>query len=411
MRMTHQARKWCCFGLVVMVVALGCWGGVECLSSRLIPSVDKLIATLEDPLSTPSQRYYACKWLQHKSPERAAHAVPALAACVAGNAVDRTIPGTGGVSINDARAIAAETLGMLGQHAGPAVPVLLAHLDDGCSTVRYDIAWALGQIGDTSTVDTLLQRLLVEEDPDVAGVVRDSIIQLGGDPVAWLMDRLASPDPWTRRAALQAYGQARGRYQLAKLATFLEDESPMVRAEAATIIGRSHARSMTATLARRLVTEPDHAVRAAIREAIIAVYAWPEHPDSSTALHWAAGDGGLEVVRLLLQAGADVRALNAHKETPLHWAGSASVARVLVAHGASVAARDAYQRTPLHTAARAGRVDVVQLLLSSGARRDARNAKGRTARDDAELAWRKAPPGAPGDYETVIGMLGGPTGE
>ena len=78
--------------------------------------------------------------------------------------------------------------------------------------------------------------------------------------------------------------------------------------------------------------------------------------DYSTPLHCAVWKGNLEVVRALLDAGADVNALNQNDHwgnTPLHAAAHANhtaIAQLLIQRGASLEARDANGRTPLdHT--------------------------------------------------------------
>ena len=78
--------------------------------------------------------------------------------------------------------------------------------------------------------------------------------------------------------------------------------------------------------------------------------------DYSTPLHCAVWKGHLEVVRTLLDAGADVNALNQNDHsgnTPLHAAAHANhiaIAQLLIQRGANVDARDVNVRTPLdHT--------------------------------------------------------------
>ena len=78
--------------------------------------------------------------------------------------------------------------------------------------------------------------------------------------------------------------------------------------------------------------------------------------DGSTALHCATWKGHQAVVKLLLEAGADVNAHNQNDHwgtTPLHaaaHANQAAIARILIENGANVNARDQEARTPLdHT--------------------------------------------------------------
>jgi ankyrin repeat protein len=79
--------------------------------------------------------------------------------------------------------------------------------------------------------------------------------------------------------------------------------------------------------------------------------------DASTPLHYAVWKGHLDLVELLLAAGADVNAQNQNDHwgtTPLHAAAHANqkaIAALLLAHGADLEARDGNGKTPLdHTA-------------------------------------------------------------
>ena len=99
-----------------------------------------------------------------------------------------------------------------------------------------------------------------------------------------------------------------------------------------------------------------------------------------TALHLAAAGYRVEIVRLLLAAGADPNATTNHRHSgPLHYAadgyiiGAAWDAKrqvetieCLLAAGADVNAQDKNGATPLHRAVRTRCADAVQVLMERG---------------------------------------------
>jgi uncharacterized protein len=131
------------------------------------------------------------------------------------------------------------------------------------------------------------------------------------------------------------------------------------------------------------------------REAVKALVA--EHadvnasePDGTTALHWAAHWNDLEMVSLLLDAGANPIALNRYGVTPL--AEAASNARGAVVEKLLKAGADANTQitsageTALMRAARVGNLEAVKVLLDHGADPNVKeNFRGQTA-----LMWAAA---------------------
>jgi ankyrin repeat protein len=107
-----------------------------------------------------------------------------------------------------------------------------------------------------------------------------------------------------------------------------------------------------------------------------------------TALHRAAREGRLDVMRALLELGADVedRSCAAPRVQPLHEAvrsgGEAAVALLLAADANPNARRDG-GFTPLHDAVSGGQASVVRMLVARGADPRAEDANGRTAVDVA----------------------------
>ncbi|MGQ0767046.1 MAG: ankyrin repeat domain-containing protein [Gemmatimonadota bacterium] len=89
---------------------------------------------------------------------------------------------------------------------------------------------------------------------------------------------------------------------------------------------------------------------------------------SHTPLHIAGRSGSGEVVRLLLDGGADVNALTAGGASALHLAalaGSVPAVTVLLERGAVVNVREsAWRQTPLMFAASANQTEVVKVLLA-----------------------------------------------
>ena len=105
-------------------------------------------------------------------------------------------------------------------------------------------------------------------------------------------------------------------------------------------------------------------------------------PSATQALIHAAGTGKAETVRLLLQAGANVNALRLgyDNETSLHRAlrrpENEEVVKMLIESGADVEAQDSMGETALAKAVWTGRVAESWLLLKRGADPNAVEAKG-----------------------------------
>ncbi|MFI7337691.1 ankyrin repeat domain-containing protein [Streptomyces sp. NPDC050085] len=100
-----------------------------------------------------------------------------------------------------------------------------------------------------------------------------------------------------------------------------------------------------------------------------------------TAVHYAAADGDVDALRVLLAEGADPGAADAAGWTPLHFAAQAqapSVVEVLLAEGAGVDVVDRHGNTPLSRAVFCSRGEggTIRLLLESGADPDRDNAYG-----------------------------------
>lgn len=106
--------------------------------------------------------------------------------------------------------------------------------------------------------------------------------------------------------------------------------------------------------------------------------------DGTTALHWAAFRDDLDMVKMLLAAGANVRVASREGAiTPLFLActnGNAPVMEALIKAGADANSVKANGTTALMIAASSGSVDAVKVLLSHGAEVNAKeSAHGQTA--------------------------------
>ena len=101
----------------------------------------------------------------------------------------------------------------------------------------------------------------------------------------------------------------------------------------------------------------------------------PDDDLRMTPLHWAAIKGHTEVVALLLAKGADAKARDKLKFTPLHGAANKEVALLLLAKKVDVNAVATGGMTPLHMATSK---EVMALLLENGADINAKSWDGAT---------------------------------
>ncbi|XP_069671550.1 receptor-interacting serine/threonine-protein kinase 4-like [Periplaneta americana] len=103
-----------------------------------------------------------------------------------------------------------------------------------------------------------------------------------------------------------------------------------------------------------------------------------------TPLHWAAREGHVGVARLLIDAGAQLMVkAGSNGHTPLHVVGFSenveAMARLLVERGADLEAVEKHKQTPLHWAAgRWKSLPAVQALVALGANMAARDDQNRT---------------------------------
>ena len=105
-----------------------------------------------------------------------------------------------------------------------------------------------------------------------------------------------------------------------------------------------------------------------------------------TALSCAAQRGDLDLLRKLLQMGADANAPAAHGFTPVFFAvayGHSAILEELLQSGAFADARADDGQSPLHVAATDGRIDIAKILVARGAYIDSRDKNGNTPLHEA----------------------------
>ncbi|XP_041968957.1 transient receptor potential channel pyrexia isoform X2 [Aricia agestis] len=118
--------------------------------------------------------------------------------------------------------------------------------------------------------------------------------------------------------------------------------------------------------------------------ALLEAGACPDTPQvfTETPLHVAASLGSASCMKLLLDAGADVRAaLGSGRATALHLAavdGHAECACLLLDHGSQIDEVNSRGQTSLHLATLAQSIEVVELLVARHANVRARDVDGRT---------------------------------
>jgi len=92
--------------------------------------------------------------------------------------------------------------------------------------------------------------------------------------------------------------------------------------------------------------------------------------EARTGLHYAAMNGNLTIIAILIKASAKLDPKDNLGNTPLHLAADRNqveAARLLIDVGASIDAENKNGMTPLMIAANRGNLDVVQALLAKGA--------------------------------------------
>jgi ankyrin repeat protein len=101
-------------------------------------------------------------------------------------------------------------------------------------------------------------------------------------------------------------------------------------------------------------------------------------------LHRGAESGNMELIRLLLDRGAEINAENVGGHTPLHFgafAGHVEVLRVLLDNGARIDHQGKDGSVPLHFACGQGKMEAIEYLIQRGANLKIENNAGKLPLD------------------------------
>ncbi|RLN44082.1 hypothetical protein BBJ28_00017903, partial [Nothophytophthora sp. Chile5] len=121
-----------------------------------------------------------------------------------------------------------------------------------------------------------------------------------------------------------------------------------------------------------------------------------------TPLHWAAVNGAVKAVEMLLAARADANVQDAHGRTPLHWAARVNrleVVQVLLAHGADPTVADDGDMTAILCAACAGGTSVAMFKALTASGGDINHQLRSTGDTALHLAVKL------GDQQTALALL------
>ena len=103
--------------------------------------------------------------------------------------------------------------------------------------------------------------------------------------------------------------------------------------------------------------------------------------ENNSPLHFAALNGNVEIVQMLLDRYAEIGAVNLDGATALHYAAQSmnmEIIEMLLSRGANVNAADINMITPVHLAVANNSKEITTLLLSRGANVDGKGNNPRT---------------------------------
>ena len=200
------------------------------------------------------------------------------------------------------RTLAIRLLGHAG--ADEAVPLLVERIGDRNRYVRNAAVRALGRIGDTRAIEPLSQ-VFLEPGRIVPGTAYEALLAFGQRSAPVFREGLRSPNQRVRVASAFGVGSVLDPAEATPLLTpRLADESPLVRAGAAQMLGRIGGDQVTDELARAARDDERSVRRAAV--SALAGYDDPQaaelaaraldDPDRDTVMH--AGETLVRLSRL-----------------------------------------------------------------------------------------------------------------
>jgi len=221
-------------------------------------------------------------------------------------------------------------------------------------------------------------------------------------------------------ARVSAQTQLSAAYASARAAALSIEEQRKLNEELFTAVDRNEASKVSDLLARGAQAgakdndaddnTPLHTAAAnGSVEAVKALFAVKldidaRNSEGNTPLMYAAFAGSTEIVRILLNNKADVHAANMFGATALSLSRNYEIARMLIERGADFRAVAPNGWTMLHCAALAGDPQTIQLFLDLGLDPNAKAATGETPYDLAKSSL-----GSGGDdenYRRIMEMLG-----
>jgi HEAT repeat protein len=192
-----------------------------------------------------------------------------------------------------------------------AVEFLIERLKDKDSYVRENVAWALGEIGDSRAVDALIEALK-DEDSDVRSSVAEALGELGWKPrndkervlyyiakgdwyecvkmgsfaVKFLIERLKDEDSYVRKRVAWALGEIGDTRAMDALIKALKDEDSDIRENVAWALGKiGDSRAVDALI--EALRDEDKYVRSSVAEALGEI-GWEPGSDKERVLYYIA---------------------------------------------------------------------------------------------------------------------------